>query len=76
MSFTLSYIQGSFSRSEVFSSRLGAMAQAYIVLDGTGCTNLRIDQHGLVVANQAEIICECGHAKKSLRPGRPPERAH
>jgi len=71
MPFTLTYRQGSFAQSEVFSSRTGAMARAYLVLEGPGCSNLLINEHGLIVAHEAEIISECAGVKAGLRARRP-----
>jgi hypothetical protein len=56
MTFTLTYRQGSFRQSEDFVSRFGALARAYIMLGGIGCSGYQIDEDGKVVLHESEII--------------------
>ena len=69
MTFTLTYRQGSFRQSEVFISRTGAVARAYVMLGGIGCSGHQIDEDGKVVLHEAEIIAGCEEAA-SQRPAK------
>jgi hypothetical protein len=62
MTFTLTYRQGSFLQSEVFISQIGAVARAYVMLGGIGCSGHQIDEDGKVVLYESEIIAGCEDA--------------
>lgn len=66
MTFTLSYRQGSFRQSEDFVSRIAAVARAYVVLGGTGCSGHQIDEDGRVVLYECEIVAGCKEAVRML----------
>jgi len=66
MTFTLTYQQGSFRQSEVFVSRICAVARAYIVLGGIGCSGHQIHEDGTVVMHESEIVEGCEEAVRML----------
>jgi hypothetical protein len=71
MAFTLTYRKGSFSQSETYSSLTGAIGRASVVLETTGCFGLAIDEDGMHLLHQSEIVMRLSAAGAS-QAGRPP----
>jgi hypothetical protein len=56
VSFYLKYWQGSFLRSEIFSSFFGAIGRASVVLELNGCSGLEIEENGVLLLSEPEIV--------------------
>jgi hypothetical protein len=59
MAFNLTYQQGSFGKSEDFSTLVSALGRASIVIVGNGCSNLNITEGGKIIRYHSQIVAEC-----------------
>src|ERR1700712_6078752 len=72
MTFNLTYRKGSFPQSEVYSSLLGALDRAHVVLETGSCFGLEIDEDGMHLLYESEIISELGKLPSVSQVVRPP----
>ncbi len=69
MPFVLTFLLRVHPQSERYSSRIGAIARAYIALESRLCHSFRIESAGELVMDDAAIMAACREAGLLMHPG-------